>query len=219
MPILLPTTARRLLSAMHMNKSGIDLTVSLALAATPLALVADSLVSGFAIGAITLLITLTTFLCAAGLARLHLSPAQQQTILLIVAALAAGVCDLLLRAFAVQIHPTIQPWLPLAAIASASLLAFSQRKAQTKAQMTGHDSPALKTRIVYLLGFALIPPLAVGAIRELTGFLFILLPAGVMIAIALLIAAKNHRRPTASHPDATTNNPRTRRVRVTGPVS
>lgn len=201
-----------------MNKSDSESILCSALLTTPMALVADSLLSGFAIGAITLLVMVTTFLSAKGLARLT-SPALRQTILLIIAALAAGVCDLLVRAFAVQIDTTIQPWLPLAAITCASLMVSLQREEQTKAQTTGNVSLIPKARIIHLLGFTLLPPLAVGAMRELTGFLFILLPAGALISIALLIAAKNHWQPASQHSDSGTNSPRTRRVRVTGPVS
>lgn len=193
-----------------MNKPGSESTLWLGLLTTPLALVADSVLSGFAIGATTLLTMLTTFLLAKGLTRLT-SLAQRQTILLITAALVAVLCDLLLRALALQIHAAVQPWLPPAAITSVLLLALMKSK--------GNESASPITKIAYVSGFAVIPPLAVGATRELTGFLFILLPAGILISIALLIAAKNHWRPSPQHPGSATNNPPTRRVRVTGPVS
>lgn len=193
-----------------MNKPRSESTLWLGLLTTPLALVADSLRSGFAIGAITLLITLTTFILAKGLARIT-SDAQRQATLLIVAALVAAVCDLLLRAFAMPIHAAVQLWLPLAAITSVLLLALQKSK--------GNDAASPMMKNIYVLGFAVIAPLVVGAARELTGVLFILMPGGILISIALLIAAKNRWRASPQHPDSAANNPRTRRVRVTGPVS
>ncbi|MET0378504.1 MAG: Rnf-Nqr domain containing protein [Spongiibacteraceae bacterium] len=193
-----------------MNKPKNESTLLLALLTTPLALVADNIVSGFAIGTVTLLVTATIALSGKALARLA-SAAQRQTILLIIAATTAGVCDLLLRAFAGQIHAAIQPWLPLAAINGLLLLAL--RKQHRK------NSGAHNFETLCLLGFAAIPPLLIGGLREFTGFLFILLPAAILIAVALLIAAKNHWLTSVEYPDSESKNSRSRRVRVTGPIS
>lgn len=190
-----------------MNESGTETTLLQALLLTPLALVADSVLSGLAIGAMTLLTTLTILLSANGLTRLAAHP-QRQTILLIIAALTTALGDLLLRAFAIHTHAALAPWLPLTAVTSVLLVTL----------LKPTDKPTLKS-ISLLLGFAAIPPLLVGGVRELTGVLFILPTAGVLLSIALLVAAKNYWLPARKPSSPAANNPGTRRVRVTGPIS
>ena len=149
---------------------------------------------------------------------------------ILIAAPTTTLFDLFLQAFAWQFYAPLAGYLPLMAI-SAVFVADGDKLSQPHLVKIGTLAAAV---------------IGLGALRELIGtgalfsqleiifgvragswrlgfndtdrgFLLSLLPAGGLIALGLLIAAKNYfSKPVAPHSSAPA---KTRRVRVTGPVS
>ena len=190
-----------------MNKTREEAITWRLLAATPPALIAADLNSGIALG----LIFFAVIAALSSIDRVanKLAPALRQTLLLISAATLAAAGDLCLQAFAWTVLNTVRPWLPLIALIGVLQITYLQSPADL------HEKQGTLT--LRLMGTALLLPMVVGGLRELSGFLFFLLPAALLVVFALLIAANNRRQPDDN--DTPTESRKARRVRVTGPVS
>jgi Na+-translocating ferredoxin:NAD+ oxidoreductase RnfE subunit len=176
------------------------------------ALSASSVYSGLAISVCVLAIVLATA-AAKILARKMSDPSARYVVLLVVAAAASAGCDVLLRAFAWPFQADVQPWLPFIAVTSIFVAQqFEKRQAQAVTSDRGD---------IYTIAVIIAAPLLIGTAREVSGALLFSLAATVIIGTGLLIAATNrwkpHRDDCNQSPDQ--NQKKSRRMRVTGPIS
>lgn len=168
------------------------------------ALGANDLSGGVALAGIGALLSLLSLTLARAT---HNWPSSQvDTFRVIVMAGIAALADVLLRAIDWSTYEVVHPWLPL--IAVCHLTAATLQNTLPK-----QGRPVVVALVS--ASAAVIPPLAIGGLREV-GAAQWLLPGCIVVLAALLLAACNHWRPRQAPPNG---DSRPRRVRVTGPVS
>ena len=221
-----------------MNKPFRERELMQTFALFPLLIAATSFGSALFIAAITTVIYLCTWL-AHRCSRTMSTPSQLLVTALVAAAM-AGIIDLMLQAFAWKLDGALGGYLPLMAI--SIVFACNNKNAQQP------EFAKIGICAVALIGFGTLRELIgtgslfgqlellfgdrasswrLGFTANDRGFLLSLLPVGGLIAAGLLIAIKNYFSKSvesdAIKPDLTEPNPvapvKTRRVRVTGPVS
>lgn len=169
-----------------------------ALLLTPAALGAGDVLGGLALG----VLTLAMFGSLTALTRWRVSaPLLHTATVLLVAAIGAA-ADIALRALAWPQAMQLQPWLPLLALS-------------TWAAFDSHRTKAREPLPLWSWGLVLLTPLLVGAARTALAWPWLGVPAAWLLFGALLLVAMARWQP----PRVGTPPQRTRRVRVTGPVS
>lgn len=215
-----------------MNKAN-DVNLLRLLAALPLLLLAASFGSALALAGICVTIALPLTVVARLLMPAHIASASRDTLLLLIAAAAGGIADMLLAAFAPVFFAALHAYLPLAIFSVYGLM-------MSRAEATPTWRVALQPIFQIILAL-----LVTGLMRELIGastafdqlaslfggttdawslrftdhhrgLLLVLMPCTMLIVIGVLLAANNHFRKPATTPPPDT---KTRRVRVTGPIS
>ena len=181
-----------------MNESHREFALPFALLLTPAALGASDVLGGAAFGVLSVVM----LGALSALTRWRASAPLLHTATVLVVAAIGAAADVALRALSWSVAMQLQPWLPLLALSAW-------------AAFDSHRTIAREPLPLWSWGVALLAPLLVGAARTVFAWPWLGVPAAWLLFGALLLVALACWQP----PPIDTPPQRTRRVRVTGPVS
>lgn len=204
----------------------------------PLLAVSSSVVNALGLGLATIMVLAGSNLCVS-LVRRRVSDAVRLPVFVLIIAAFVTCAELLMQAFAFELHQTLGIFIPLI-VTNCAILARAEAFAARHAPL-----PALFDGLMMGLGFALVL-LVLGALRELVGtgrlfadmglllpfaddwtltvvedyrgFLLAILPPGAFLFLGLLLALRNvvDARLQARRKPVATVEAGARRVRITG---